>query len=188
MIYKLNYVGYISAAVSQGPGCLSLRCPDPSCSAMVLKGMINKLAKDEDKNKYARFTLRAYVEGSKKVSYSHNYFEGCTCFILLMKTLRVLRSCVFLFMWLCNLSFFLQTKWCPAPDCTCAVEFISDENYDVLCNCKYGFCWNVSATASIFYYLVASIFYDHACAHSLMLVTFPVHRRRSQTNQLRDCY
>lgn len=34
---------------------------------MVLQGMINKLAKDEDKEKYARFLLRAYVEGSKKV-------------------------------------------------------------------------------------------------------------------------
>lgn len=34
---------------------------------MVLQGMINKLAKDEDKEKYAQFLLRAYVEGSKKV-------------------------------------------------------------------------------------------------------------------------
>ena len=34
---------------------------------MVLQGMVNKLAKDEDKEKYARFLLRAYVEGSKKV-------------------------------------------------------------------------------------------------------------------------
>ncbi|RLN04349.1 hypothetical protein C2845_PM13G24270 [Panicum miliaceum] len=93
--------GYISAAISGGPGCLSLRCPDPSCGSMVLQGMVNKLAKDEDKEKYARFLLRAYVEGSKK------------------------------------------TKWCPAPDCTCAVEFIGDENYDVLCNCKFSFCWNV---------------------------------------------
>ncbi|KAM0890292.1 hypothetical protein ACQ4PT_027115 [Festuca glaucescens] len=97
--------GYISAAVSQGPGCLSLRCPDPACSAMVLQGMVNKLAKPEDKEKYARFALRAYVEGSKK------------------------------------------TKWCPAPDCTCAVEFISDVNYDVSCNCKYGFCWNCTEEA-----------------------------------------
>ena len=44
-----------------------MRCPDPSCGSMVLQGMVNKLAKDEDKEKYARFLLRAYVEGSKKV-------------------------------------------------------------------------------------------------------------------------
>ncbi|CAO2192312.1 unnamed protein product [Urochloa humidicola] len=97
--------GYISAAISGGPGCLSLRCPDPSCGAMVLQRMINKLAKDEDKEKYARFLLRAYVEGSKK------------------------------------------TKWCPAPDCSCAVEFLGDENYDVSCNCKFSFCWNCTEEA-----------------------------------------
>ncbi|VAI74594.1 probable E3 ubiquitin-protein ligase ARI8 isoform X2 [Triticum urartu] len=97
--------GYISAAVSQGPGCLSLRCPDPSCSAIVLQGMINKLGKHEDKEKYARFALRAYVESRKK------------------------------------------TKWCPAPDCTCAVEFVSDVNYDVSCNCTFRFCWNCTEEA-----------------------------------------
>ncbi|XP_062196698.1 probable E3 ubiquitin-protein ligase ARI8 isoform X2 [Phragmites australis] len=97
--------GYISAAVSGGPGCLSLRCPDPSCGAMVLQGMINKLGKDEDKEKYARFVLRAYVEDTKK------------------------------------------TKWCPAPDCTCAVEFLGDENYDVSCSCKFSFCWNCTEEA-----------------------------------------
>jgi len=43
-----------------------LRCPDPSCGSMVLQGMVNKLAKDEDKEKFARFLLRAYVEGGKK--------------------------------------------------------------------------------------------------------------------------
>ncbi|XP_062192342.1 probable E3 ubiquitin-protein ligase ARI8 [Phragmites australis] len=97
--------GYISAAISGGPGCLSLRCPDPSCGAMVLQGMINKLAKDEEKEKYARFVLRAYVEDTNK------------------------------------------TKWCPAPDCTCAVEFLGDKNYDVSCNCKFSFCWNCTEEA-----------------------------------------
>lgn len=97
--------GYISAAVSQGPGCLSLRCPDPSCRAIVLEGMINKLGKHEDREKYARFALRAYVESGKK------------------------------------------TKWCPAPDCTCAVEFVSDVNYDVSCNCTFRFCWNCTEEA-----------------------------------------
>ncbi|KAL5231729.1 hypothetical protein ABZP36_030505 [Zizania latifolia] len=97
--------GYISAAISDGPGCLSLRCPDPSCGAMVLQDMINKLAKDDDRERYARFVLRAYVEDSKK------------------------------------------TKWCPAPDCTCAVEFLSDGSYDVSCNCKFSFCWNCTEEA-----------------------------------------
>eukprot|EP00494_Astrolonche_serrata_P033149 UN33418 len=67
--------------------------------------MINKLGKHEDKEKYARFALRAYVESRKK------------------------------------------TKWCPAPDCTCAVEFVSDVNYDVSCNCTFRFCWNCTEEA-----------------------------------------
>jgi hypothetical protein len=66
-MYQVNFAGYISSAISSGPGCLSLRCPDPSCGAMVLQGMIDKLAKYEDKEKYARFVLRTYIEDSKKV-------------------------------------------------------------------------------------------------------------------------
>lgn len=40
----------------------------------------------------------------------------------------------------------LQSKWCPAPGCECAVTFDagSGGNYDVSCLCSYSFCWNVS--------------------------------------------
>ncbi|KAM0894904.1 hypothetical protein ACQ4PT_024166 [Festuca glaucescens] len=92
--------GYISASINDGPGCLALRCPEPSCSAMVLEETINRLAKDEDKVKYKQLLLRSYIEDSKKI------------------------------------------KWCPAPDCTCAVEFLGDGNYDVSCMCRFSFCWN----------------------------------------------
>jgi ariadne-1 len=38
-----------------------------------------------------------------------------------------------------------QTKWCPAPGCEYAVEFVMGSgSYDVNCNCSFGFCWNVS--------------------------------------------
>ncbi|CAN1171569.1 Probable E3 ubiquitin-protein ligase ARI7 [Linum perenne] len=35
-------------------------------------------------------------------------------------------------------------KWCPAPNCECAVEFCmsGDANYDVSCLCSHSFCWN----------------------------------------------
>lgn len=37
-----------------------------------------------------------------------------------------------------------QTKWCPAPGCEYAVEFVAGSgSYDVVCQCSYGFCWNV---------------------------------------------
>ncbi|BAF25568.1 Os09g0513800, partial [Oryza sativa Japonica Group] len=97
--------GYISAAVNDGPGCLVLQCPEPSCDAIVLEDMINSLTKDEDKVKYARFVLWSYIGVNNKI------------------------------------------KWCPAPDCTCAVEFLGDGNYDVSCKCKFSFCWNCAEEA-----------------------------------------
>ena len=62
-----HYLGYISTTINDGPGCLVLRCPDPSCQAAVGQDMINLLAPDEDKEKYSRYLLRSYVEGNRKV-------------------------------------------------------------------------------------------------------------------------
>ncbi|KAL0298482.1 UNVERIFIED_CONTAM: putative E3 ubiquitin-protein ligase ARI7, partial [Sesamum radiatum] len=36
-----------------------------------------------------------------------------------------------------------MTKWCPAPGCDYAVDFIvGSGNYDVTCRCAHSFCWN----------------------------------------------
>ncbi|GKV29066.1 hypothetical protein SLEP1_g38037 [Rubroshorea leprosula] len=41
-----------------------------------------------------------------------------------------------------------KTKWCPAPGCDYAVDFIMGSgNYDVTCLCNYGFCWNCTEEA-----------------------------------------
>ena len=56
-----------ATSISDGPGCLMLRCPDPSCSAAVGQDMINVLATDEDKEKYSRYLLRSYIEDNRKV-------------------------------------------------------------------------------------------------------------------------
>ncbi|CAN6696997.1 unnamed protein product [Malus baccata var. baccata] len=61
------WAGYISTAINDGPGCLMLRCPDPSCSAVVFQDMINDLASYEEKEKYLRYFLRSYVEDNRKV-------------------------------------------------------------------------------------------------------------------------
>ena len=60
-------LGYISTSISDGPGCLMLRCPDPTCGAAVGQDMISLLKSDEDKQKYARYLLRSYIEDNKKV-------------------------------------------------------------------------------------------------------------------------
>ncbi|WVZ49972.1 hypothetical protein U9M48_001278 [Paspalum notatum var. saurae] len=75
--------GYVHAAVGDGARCLSLRCPDPSCSAAVVAELVDALAGAAERARYARFALRAYVEESGG-----------------------------------------RIKWCPAPGCARAVEFI----------------------------------------------------------------
>ena len=74
-IYKMlrehNYVvidkGYIHTAINDGPGCLTLRCPDPSCHATVGEDMVLSLVSDQDRAKYTRYVLRSYVEDNRKV-------------------------------------------------------------------------------------------------------------------------
>ncbi|KAL6654619.1 hypothetical protein ACP70R_008084 [Stipagrostis hirtigluma subsp. patula] len=56
--------GYIRAAVDDGARCLSLRCPDTSCSAAVVRELVDEVADGEDKARYAGFALRSYVEES----------------------------------------------------------------------------------------------------------------------------
>ncbi|KAL6279007.1 hypothetical protein ACE6H2_022608 [Prunus campanulata] len=100
------WAGYISTAINDGPGCLMLRCPDPSCGAVVCQDMINALASPEDKEKYSRYFIRSYVEDNRK------------------------------------------TKWCPAPGCDYAIDFIvGGGSYDVTCHCSYSFCWNCTEEA-----------------------------------------
>ncbi|KAI3757071.1 hypothetical protein L6452_04604 [Arctium lappa] len=98
--------GYISTAINDGPGCLTLRCPDPSCGAAVGKDMIVSLASHDDREKYRRYFLRSFVEDNRK------------------------------------------TKWCPAPGCDYAVDFIvGGGTFDVTCRCSYSFCWNCTEEA-----------------------------------------
>ncbi|CAH9077407.1 unnamed protein product [Cuscuta europaea] len=93
--------GYISTSINDGPGCLMLRCPDPSCSAAVGQDMVNAFATQDDKDKYNRYFIRSFIEDNRK------------------------------------------TKWCPAPGCDYAVDFIvGSGSYDVTCCCSYSFCWN----------------------------------------------
>lgn len=67
LYYFIFHAGYTSTAITDGPGCLMLRCPDPTCGAAVGQDMINLLASDEDKEKYSRYFLRSYIEDNRKV-------------------------------------------------------------------------------------------------------------------------
>ncbi|KAG2564005.1 probable E3 ubiquitin-protein ligase ARI5 [Panicum virgatum] len=54
--------GYIRAAVEDGPRCLSLRCPDPACSAAVVRELVDAVAGGADRARYTQFALRSYVD------------------------------------------------------------------------------------------------------------------------------
>lgn len=88
------WAGYISTAINDGPGCLMLRCPDPSCVAVVGHDMIDILVSEEDKEKYFRYFLRSYIEDNRKTKWcpapgcdyavdftfsSGNYDVSCRC-------------------------------------------------------------------------------------------------------------
>ncbi|CAH8382028.1 unnamed protein product [Eruca vesicaria subsp. sativa] len=64
---KTCWTGYITSKINAGPGCLIFKCPDTSCSAVVSQDMIDKfISNDADREKYYRYSLRSYVESSKK--------------------------------------------------------------------------------------------------------------------------
>ncbi|AAF29394.1 Contains similarity to Ariadne-2 protein from Drosophila melanogaster gb/AJ010169 and contains an IBR PF/01485 and a zf-C3HC4 (RING finger) PF/00097 domain. ESTs gb/AA585849, gb/T42014 come from this gene [Arabidopsis thaliana] len=63
------WTGYISTTINDGPGCLMLKCPDPSCPAAIGRDMIDKLASKEDKEKYYRYFLRSYVEVNREMKW-----------------------------------------------------------------------------------------------------------------------
>ncbi|KVI07510.1 Zinc finger, C6HC-type [Cynara cardunculus var. scolymus] len=113
--------GYISTAINDGPGCLTLRCPDPSCGAAVGKDMVVSLASHDDREKYRRYFLRSFVEDNRKS-------QPC----------RLTEPS--------NDGY--ATKWCPAPGCDYAVDFIvGGGTFDVTCRCSYSFCWNCTEEA-----------------------------------------
>ena len=106
------YGGYISKSINDdGPGCLLLRCPHPSCAAAVGEDMIGMLIMDNaDKLKYSRYLLRSYVEDSyrrKKIKwcpapgcdYAVDFFDfiGNYC-----RVFEVYCRCSYNFCWNCN--------------------------------------------------------------------------------------
>ncbi|KAK1422051.1 hypothetical protein QVD17_24909 [Tagetes erecta] len=66
---KVCWKGYICSGISDGPGCLSLRCPEPRCDAAVGPDMVNALVSDLEKKRYEMFMLRTYVECNKKIKW-----------------------------------------------------------------------------------------------------------------------
>ncbi|KAL8544662.1 hypothetical protein ACS0TY_005047 [Phlomoides rotata] len=160
--------GYIGTAIHDGPGCLMLRCPDPSCGAAVGHDMVNKLASNDDKEKYNRYFLRSFVEDNRKTKkwcpapgceYAVDYVAGSGIF-------DVSCRCSYSFCWNCveeahrpvdcgtvskwimknsaeseNMNWILANSK-PCPKCKRPIEK-NQGCMHITCTppCKFEFCW-----------------------------------------------
>ncbi|KAL6601576.1 hypothetical protein ACP70R_044796 [Stipagrostis hirtigluma subsp. patula] len=63
------WLGYIRAAVGDGPRCLYLRCPDTDCSAAVVRELVDEVAAGDEalRARYTTFAVRSYVEHGKNL-------------------------------------------------------------------------------------------------------------------------
>ncbi|CAI9762845.1 unnamed protein product [Fraxinus pennsylvanica] len=94
---------YVSTSINDGPGCLTLRCPSPSCGAAIGQDMIDMLASDEDKEKYRHYLLRSFVEDSRETKWCPA--PGCDCAIeydVGSGNYDVTCSCSYSFCWNCT--------------------------------------------------------------------------------------
>ncbi|CAD6255832.1 unnamed protein product [Miscanthus lutarioriparius] len=108
---------YIRAAVDDGARCLALRCPDPSCPAAVVQELVDIAADKADRERYARFALRSFVEeggGGGAGSVPMRWCPGAGC----TRAVEFLGG--------------------GTGDAHAA---------DVFCACRHGFCWSCGEEA-----------------------------------------
>ncbi|MFS7926429.1 putative IBR domain, Zinc finger, RING/FYVE/PHD-type, E3 ubiquitin ligase RBR family [Helianthus anomalus] len=48
---KVCWKSYVCTAIEDGPGCLTLRCPEPSCEAAVGPDMVRLLASENERKR-----------------------------------------------------------------------------------------------------------------------------------------
>ncbi|KAJ8574040.1 hypothetical protein K7X08_010551 [Anisodus acutangulus] len=159
--------GYISNSINDGPGCLNLRCPEPSCRVAVAQHIIDRLTLEDDKKKYYGFLFRSYVEDNRKIKWCPA--PGCDYaveFDIGSDNCQVLCGCSNYFCWNCteeahrpidcdmvvkwmekNNAESENTNWILAytkacPKCKRPIEK-NEGCMRMTCRapCKYQFCW-----------------------------------------------
>ncbi|KAM7278254.1 hypothetical protein ACFE04_005388 [Oxalis oulophora] len=161
------WAGYIGTSINDGPGCLMLRCPDPSCHAAIGQDMISALAPDKDKKKYNRYFIRSYVEDNRKTKWCPS--PGCEYavdFTFGSGSYDVSCRCLYGFCWNCteeahrpvdcatvakwilknsaeseNMNWILANSK-PCPKCKRPIEK-NQGCMHITCTppCKFEFCW-----------------------------------------------
>ncbi|KAJ8448684.1 hypothetical protein Cgig2_010571 [Carnegiea gigantea] len=60
---------YVSKAIGDGPRCLALRCPHPSCGAAVGPDMVDLLSSEKDKKKFENCLLKSYLNSCEEAKW-----------------------------------------------------------------------------------------------------------------------
>ncbi|GJU99559.1 probable E3 ubiquitin-protein ligase ARI8 [Tanacetum coccineum] len=165
---KVCWRGYVSTAINDGPVCLSLKCPEPSCGAAVGPDMVNVLVGRKEKKKYDRFWLGLYVESNKEIKWCPG--PGCDYAVEFdekhnPKYYDVTCDCKYVFCWKCtkddahspldcetvdkwvlkNTNEAENTTWIlaytkPCPGCNKPIEKNAGCMH-MWCRCGHQFCW-----------------------------------------------
>ncbi|XP_026397165.1 probable E3 ubiquitin-protein ligase ARI8 [Papaver somniferum] len=167
IIALLHYKWCVSnTSVSDGPGCLKLRCPDPSCNAAVGQDMINTFACKENKQKYANYLLRSYIEDNKEFKWCPAPDCGLAIkFDVGNDNCDVICECIYSFCWNCSkeahrpVDCSTMEKWIlknndesenvtwilahskPCPNCKRPIEKSVGCNHMRCSICQFRFCW-----------------------------------------------
>nr|GEX92809.1 hypothetical protein [Tanacetum cinerariifolium] len=72
---RVYWTIYVKTTINDGPRCMTLKCPEPSCHIAVSPGMVNVLVEGKEKRKYDMFWFRSYV----KSNFEEDYNVTCDC-------------------------------------------------------------------------------------------------------------
>lgn len=138
------WILYLRKAIDDGPGCLTLRCPELYCYAAVGQGMMDRLGlAEEDKDRYNCYLHKSYVEKRPTAQwcpapgckYAVEYIVGSTARNNLRRT------------WVENRP---TVMWCPATGYEYAAQCVvgsTARSSDVVCGCSNAFCWKCTEDA-----------------------------------------
>ncbi|XP_074291227.1 putative E3 ubiquitin-protein ligase ARI8 isoform X2 [Silene latifolia] len=158
------WTAYVSEAINDGPGCLTLRCPTPSCEAAVGIGLIELVSNQDDLKKFDDYLVKSYVAGSRKTKWCPA--PGCEYAAVAFssdtdRNNEVTCKCLHSFCWNCckeahvpidcatvdewgSEGLVQSTNWLlakakPCPNCEKLIEKVSCKRYSQCTVCNYVF-------------------------------------------------
>ncbi|KAJ8762183.1 hypothetical protein K2173_007337 [Erythroxylum novogranatense] len=158
---------YIKTSIDDGPGCLMMKCPEPSCSVAVNGEMVNELSSEEHRKRYRQYLLKSYVEQNKKRKWCPApNCENAIDFDVGNTSFDVTCACSHTFCWNCgldthrpvgcdivakweekNLDQSLNETWKkintkPCPSCNRLIEKNAGCMHMMCASpCRFSFCW-----------------------------------------------